>query len=70
MSSIYSTNLFLFVGFFVTVAGQRNMTCKKGVRSRCDTSRSKRCCGNSNVKAWLYSLSFDIYNMNIFSVTI
>ena len=41
----------------------------KGVRSRCETSKSKRCYGNSNVKARLYSLSFDIYNMYPISVT-
>ena len=44
------------------------MTCQSA-RSRCDTSKSKRCYGNSNVKARLYSLSSDIFNMYLFSVT-
>ena len=44
------------------------MTCQ-GVRSRCGTSYSKRCYGNSNVKARLYSLSSDMLNMYLFSVT-
>ena len=43
------------------------MTCQR-VRSRCDASNSKRCYGNSNVKARLYSLSSDIFNMYLFSV--
>ena len=46
------------------------MTPVKEVRSRYDTYRSKCYYGNSNVKARLYSLSFDIYNMYLFSVTI
>ena len=44
------------------------MTCQR-VRSHCDTSKSKRCYGNSNLKARLYSLSSDIFNMYLFSVT-
>ena len=43
------------------------MTCQ-GVRSCCGISNSKRCDGNSNVKAWLYSLSSDIFNMYLFLV--
>ena len=44
------------------------MTCQR-VCSRCDTSKSKRCYGKSNVKARLYSLSSDNFNMYPFSVT-
>ena len=50
------------------VAKQHNMTCQR-VRSRGDRSKSKGCYGKSNVKARLYLLSFDIYNMYLFSVT-
>ena len=35
----------------------------------CDTSDTKRCFGNSNVYARLNSLSSDIFNMYLFSVT-
>ena len=44
------------------------MTCH-GVRSRCDTSKSKHCYGNSCVKARLYLLSSDIFNMYLLSDT-
>ena len=43
------------------------MICQR-VRLRCDTSKSKSCYGNSKVKARLYSLSSDIFNMYLFSV--
>ena len=67
MPSIQLPNLFLLVGFLKRLLGNRIRTVK-GVRSRCDTSKTKRCFGNSNVKAWLYSLPSDIYNMYLFSV--
>ena len=44
------------------------MICQRG-RSRCDISYSKRYYGNSNVNTMLYSLSSDIFNMYLFSVT-
>ena len=44
------------------------MTCQRGA-SRCDIFKSKRCYGNSNVKARLYLLSFDIFKMYLFSDT-
>ena len=44
------------------------MTCQRGAFTL-GTSYSKRCYGNSNVKARLYSLSSDIFNMYLFSVT-
>ena len=52
--------------FIITVARQQNMTSSntcgkieavKGVRPGCDTSNSKRCYGNSNIKTRLNSLS-------------
>ena len=68
MSSIKSPNLFLLVGFLLRLLSNKIWPVK-GVRLRCDTSRSKRCYGNSNVKARLYSLAPDIFNMYLFSVT-
>ena len=44
------------------------MTCQRGAFTL-DTSYSKRCYGNSNVKPRLYSLSSDIFNMCVFCVT-
>ena len=68
---IFLITWFISVGkLFISVARQPNMTPVKEVRSRYDTYRSKCYYGNSNVKARLYSLSFDIYNMYLFSVTI
>ena len=43
------------------VARQHNVTCQRGA--------FKQSYGNSNVKARLYSLSSDTFDMNIFSVT-
>ena len=67
MSSIQSSNLFLFEGSLSRLLGNRTRPVK-GVRSRCNALKSKRCHGNSNVKASLYSLSFDMYFMYLFSV--
>ena len=67
MSSIQSPNLFLLVGFLQRLLGNR-IRPVKGVRSSCDTSKTRRCYGNSSVKARPYSLSSDIFNMYIFSV--
>ena len=44
------------------------MTCQRFAFTLC-TSNSKRCYGNSNVKARLFSLSSDILNMYLFSFT-
>ena len=68
MSSIQSTNLFLLIGFWHRLLGNRVWPVK-GVLSRCNTLKSKRCYGNNNLKVRLYSLSFDIYCMYLFSVT-
>ena len=66
MSSIQSSNLFLLVGALSRLIGNRTRPVN-GVRSCCNTLKSKRCHGNNNVKASLYSLSFDMYCMYLFS---
>ena len=68
MSSIQSPNMFLSVGFLKQLLGNRIWPVK-GVRSLCDTFNSKHCYGNSNVNARLYSLSSDIFNIYLLSVT-
>ena len=67
MSSIQSPNLLLVVDFLYWLLGNR-IQLVKGVRSCCHTSKTKRCYGNSNVRARFYSLSSDIFNMYLFSV--
>ena len=59
MSSIQSPNLFLLVGFLYWLLSNRIWPVK-GMRSRCNTFKSKRCYGNNNATVRLYSLSFDI----------
>ena len=67
MPSIQSSNLFLLVGSLSRLLGNRTRPVT-GVRSRCNTLKSKHCHGNNNVTASLYSLSFDIDCMYLFSV--
>ena len=68
MSSIQSPNSFWSVGFLYRLLGNRVWPVR-GVRSRFNTLKSKRCYGNNKHKVRLKSLSFDNYCMYIFIVT-
>ena len=50
------------------LVGNQTKTVKQ-VRSRCNTSISKRCHGNDNANTMLHSLSFDTYYMYLLSAT-
>ena len=65
MPSIQSPNSFWLVGFLYRLLGNRVWPVR-GVRSRFNTIKSKRCYGNNNLKVRLKSLSFDNYCMYIF----
>ena len=41
------------------------MVCQRGAFTCCNTIKSKRCHGNSNVKLKLYSLLFDIHILHV-----
>ena len=66
MSSIQKTNLYLLVDFIYWSLGNRTWPVER-VRSRCNTSISKRCHGNDNTNVMLHSLSFDTYYMYLLS---
>ena len=68
MSSIQLPNSFWSVSFLYRLLGNRVWPVR-GVRSRVNTLKSKRCYGNNNFKVRLKSLSFDNYCMYIFIVT-
>ena len=68
MSSIQSPKSFWLVGFLYRLLGNRVWPVR-GVRSRFNTLKFKRCYGNNNLKVRLKSLSFDNYCMYIFIVT-
>ena len=68
MSSIQSPNSFRSVGFLYRLLGNRVWPVR-GVRSRFNTLKSKRCYGNNNLKVRLKSLPFDNYCMYISIVT-
>ena len=51
------------------MAAYERVTLNRGGRNSRFDCNSKRCYGNSNVYARLYSLSSDIFNMYLFSVT-
>ena len=66
MSSIQYPNLYLLGGFIYWLLGIRTCPVER-VRSRCNTSISKRCHGNDNANVVLHSLSFDTYYMYLLS---
>ena len=68
MSSIQSSKSFWLEGFLYRLLGNRVWPVR-GVLSRFNTLKSKRCYGNNNLKVRLKSLSFDNYYMYIFIVT-
>ena len=68
MSSIQKPNLYLLVGFIYWSLGNRTWAVER-VRSRCNTSISKRCHGNDNANVMLDLLSFDTYYMYLLSAT-
>ena len=68
MSSIQSPNSFWLVGFLYRLLGNRVWPVR-GVRSRFNTLKCKRCYGNNSLKVRLWSLSLDNYRMYIFGET-
>ena len=58
----------MLVGFIYWLLGNRTRPVGR-VRSRCNTSISKRCHGNNNANVMLHSLSFDTYYMYLLSDT-